>query len=85
MDATLSEMSSSFNGAVWSANGPFLATRVLRQFCSSGGEDKRLPSVSDLVQRSAVWCQGMVVFPRQVFYPVKWKRWKNLFDSSKYV
>jgi lactosylceramide 4-alpha-galactosyltransferase len=66
------ELSSSFDGSDWGANGPKLVTRVLQQFCR----------IEDLGKMNPENCLGINVFPPEAFYPVPWRQWKSYFNEN---
>lgn len=68
VERTLDEFAREFRGGEWSANGPQLVSRVLREVCKA----ERLTE-----------CTLFTVYPREMFYAVYYKEWRRLFEPRK--
>jgi len=68
--AILAELAATFDPDVYHANGPFMLTRALTQFC---GSDRFSPDN----------CMGIQFWPSSTFYPVPWRKWESLFDQGE--
>ena len=73
MQKTMEYLASKFDGRDWGANGPKAITNVMYDLCK----------VKDAKLMSPEKCLGIQVFPPSYFYKIPWRKWNDIFDSSK--
>ena len=60
------ELSNSFDGNAWTANGPDLIKKVIKNFCKGKLEN----------------CKNLTIFDPYVFYPIAYFHWKELYEKN---
>lgn len=60
-----------YNGWIWGHQGPQLFTRVFKKWCS----------VQSL--QSSKGCRGVMILPKEAFYPIRWQDWRKYFEIIK--
>ena len=63
------ELSNSFDGNAWTANGPDLIKKVIKNFCKGKLEN----------------CQNLTIFDPYVFYPIAYFHWKELYEKNSTI
>ena len=74
----LENLADKFSGSSWNANGPLVLEGAMRRLCESegggwwhGGGDK-----------DGWVCGDVSIFREEYFYPVNWRAWETIFQSS---
>ncbi|KAJ2941531.1 hypothetical protein O0L34_g14583 [Tuta absoluta] len=71
--ALVEELSLTFDGEVFSTNGPGVITRVLQSWCDT----KEVPHMSKDI------CQGISIYRPPYAYPIPWEHAREYFDAGK--
>lgn len=68
------EVNNTFDGYMWSFNGPLLITRVLQRVCHTNSVDNMTTDA----------CSGFQVLPRELFAPVGWQLHQAYFTEENW-
>ena len=71
----IAELTRSFNGNMYSQNGPLLVTRVVKYLCN-------VVNLSAIT--STLNCQGFHVLKQDQCYPIEYFNWKDLVSVIKF-
>ena len=65
------ELSKSFDGQIWSKNGPTMLTKILKRFCKQYDLKKIKPD-----------CGNLTIYDPEAFYPIHWDDWEELYGDN---
>ena len=65
------ELSKSFDGQIWSNNGPTMLTKILKRFCKQNDLKKIRPD-----------CGNLTIYDPEAFYPIHWNDWEELYEDN---
>lgn len=72
-EKSFKELIAHFDGAAWTANGPDILSKIVRDMCNS----------SDPQKMSRKHCQGFKVLPSELCFAVDYPEWQSFFQDDK--
>ena len=72
MNEWIIELTNSFDGQIWSNNGPYMLTKVLKTHCAQ----------SELKNIKPSNCGNLTVYDPDAFYAIPWRDGKELYGDN---